>query len=445
LASAKLNMEGKRTKPTVADAIKLFRRGELDLKAFIKWTEANGVIKDEDRQLLLKAADAWPSLSDSLRYMMRDVSDEQNVDWSKADAEFEKKYRGRVKKYFDAIGVPREIALDAWRAHFHIPSFTMLTEMQHRLRPFDVEPGLHVTEKMVRDALIQDDWHPDWVERMMAIAYKPVTRTDSVRAYMIHAIDDLQLKKFFMDFGYDDKSSDFYVGYHKKNREIQDKRRAGFPTLRSLVQQYARCELSDSEFRDIVAQLSLSQEQERNSVEAARVSSKVRQRQRLIGSVRKPFVKGLIDEGEAQALLSNGEIDPQCVSNLMQIWQLDRLSQSKFDTATQLCKMREYGIISPGDQVRALIRIGFDREAAVRIVELCGAQLSDKQQRRAEAEARRAASEQRRIIAEAKKRQRELECGPPACPKNTPGGQAGTSPPPANPGRPSGSGGTTTR
>lgn len=415
-------MRAGRKKPVAEEYIKLFRRDYLKKEEFEKLIKTAGVIEAEDRDFLLKVTEAWPTTSDAVRFMQRDTADEKNVDWTEVDKVFEQKYTGRVKRYMDAIGLTREIALDNWRAHFHLPSYTMATEMFHRLRPGVVDEKLALDEKKLTNLLIQDDWHPDWIPRMIAIAYKTVTRTDTLRAYSIHAITEDELHKRFMDLGYNRESADFYVNYYKKNREISDRRRSGYPTFRTLSNQYARCEISNQQFRDTIAKLALSPEQERFAVEAAVLSRQVRERQQTIRAVRRPFVRGIIDESEALALLQNSDLDAECVSNMVEVWKLDRLRQDKFETASTLCQMREYGIIDVATHVQALTRIGFDHESAIRMAELCGAQLSEKERRRAEATARRTAADIRRAQKEAEKLRRLQECGPPACPKNTPGG-----------------------
>lgn len=418
LGPAKKVMESQRAKidPTQIDW--LYRRKLLTQAEYNKLMREAGVIFDEDKQNIHDYNTVFPSLSDNVRLMNRDVSDETNIDWRKTDAEFRDKYKDKIKDYFDALGVPEQLALYYWRAAKHIPSFTMLTEMFHRLQSDMTTADLHMTVNDFKRALMQDDWSPEWVDRMIAISYKPVTRTDAIRAFMIHASDDETLHKQFRALGYTDDDAEFFVKYHKANRQIQDRRRSGYPTLRTLANQFARCEITESSYRDTVAKIVLTEEQEKAAIESAQLSRETRQRQQSIKSIRRPYTLGILDDGEASQMLAQAGVDPSCVGGLIDNWKLDRLRRDKYLTADQLCGMRERGIIDAPTQLVSLVRAGWDRESAALIVSNCGAILSEKAARKADTMARRAAADARRAQKEAERLRRLQECGPAPCPAN---------------------------
>lgn len=413
---------------------KLYRRKLIEQAEYDKLTREAGVLKEEDKKHIHDYNQVFPPQSDVVRFMQRDTADEVNVDWKEVDKVFEEKYKGKVKDWFDALGIDRDLALHNWRAHFHIPSFTMGQQFFFRLRPGADGVDKPFTQDDFRKMLIQDDWHPAFVDFMIATSYKAVTRTDAVRAYMIHSIDDVKLLNFFQSLGYDIHNAGFYVQYHKKRREIADRKASGYPTMRTLVNSYARCEITNQQFRDTAAKIVIDEDQEKAAVEAAKLSRQVWERKQTIGAVRRPFILGILDNSEAIQKLQDADIDSHCIDTLIGQWELLRLRQDKHIQAGKLCQMQEQGIITPAEHVVALIRARWSREDATRIVESCGFQIDERNIRRADALARRQAADMRRAAREAEKLRRLQECGPPACPSNTPGGQRPTGAGPRNPG-----------
>lgn len=414
--------KAKRTKADALQASQLFRREQLTKDEYEVRMRANGVLQSEDVKDLYNLTQSWPGISDVIRFLVRDIADKDLVDKFGMYDDFEKKYAGRLIKYADAVGVSKDLMKDQWAAHWHIPSFTMLTEMLHRLRPGVVAEDLQVTQDDVFEALKQDDWLPYWAKRMIEVSYRNVTKEDSVKAYMIHAIDDEELTGHYLDVGYNEKAANFYVQFQKKRRDIADNKASGLPTIRRLTSQYAKCEITEQEFRDSITKLALSEDHEAKMLEAGRQAVRVEDRKLSVNQVKRPFELGLTDYDEATNQLSNTDIDPRCVRALVDAWALKQLKRSKFLSVGQLCKMRERGIIGYADHVRALVRNNWDRQDAERIATECGITVSEKQAARARREADRAQRIREKLAREEAKRRKLEACGPPSCPTNTPGG-----------------------
>jgi hypothetical protein len=418
--------------PTQLD--RLFRRDYLQTDEYDKLMREAGVLNDVDKNNIHNLNDQWPTMADTITLMMRDVADEQTIDWSTSDQIFKSKYTGLIKKWFDANGVPEEMAKQFWRAHWHLPSFTMASEMLQRLRPDKDGVERPVDRDKIRNLLLQDDWHPDWVDYLMDISYKTVTRTDAVRAYNVYKIDDDQLTSRLRDNGYNEESATFYTQYYKRVREIQVRKSSGYPTMRSLNNSYARCELTADQYKQTVAKIAISDDQEQYAFEAAELARSVYLRKKTIAAIRRPFVLGIIDDAEAMDRLDIAQIDGECRDELLEIWRLDMLRRDKTISAGALCDMISRGIIDADTYVSALVRVGYTLADASNMLLLCGAKLSEKQQKAAEALARRMAAQNekerkeqekaRKAAEKERERQAKLDaCGPPSCPKNTPGGK----------------------
>ena len=271
--------------------------------------------------------------------------------------------------------------------------------------------------------LIQDDWHPAYVDRMIEVGYHAVTKTDAIRAYMLGTIDETDLYSRLMDNGYKSEDAEFYTKYYQTKRTVENRKIAGFPTMRRLVQSFARCEITEADFRDTAAKIVITEEQELDAVDAAKIARKIENRKRSIRAIRRPYVLGIIDSEEVQQLMNDASIDGVCREELLNAWDLDRRRRDKTIAASTLCDMIAKGIITAEIYVKALVRNGYSAGDASSMLLLCGAKITEKQQKAAEVLARRQAAEYEKARKAAEKARKLAECGPPDCPKNTPGGK----------------------
>lgn len=410
--------DASRTKLSPDQYVALYKRGYITEEIFRKALRECGVITEGDVFDLLNYADQWPQIADIIRLMTRDVADPEVVKLSELDTDFDKKWTGRVEQYGNAAGVTKEIALDYWRAHWDIPSFTQLTEMYHRLRPGLVAPEDAVDRDMVLAALKQNDMAPGWVNRMLMIAEHVIPAGDAVKAYYLHTVEETFLYNNYRDHGSNDDAANTMVDYHKTERTRRDKAAAGFPTVKALAKSYARCEITLRQFTDTVDEIAVNDDQKRYAQDAARLTRIIEDRKSTIRSVMRPYMRGLIDDGQASQMLAEAGIESDCVPGLIRGWQKKQQKQSKHMNASQLCDMRNRGIITAEEQSTALVRSGWDSVDAWRIVGSCEAKLSEKEEKAAAKAIKDAKTAADKAAKAAKKAAREAECGPPPCPKS---------------------------
>lgn len=425
LDPARKIMNAGRAKPDPTQIDRLFRRKKITEAEYKDLMRQAGVLKDEDKQHIHDLNESWPSVSETITYMNRDVTDEKNIDWSEVDDDFKNNYTGRVKDYFDANGYTEERAKDAWRAHYHYPSFQMAAEMLQRNRPGAVDESAVVTREDMRKLLKTDDWHPSWIDALIEISYKRLTRVDVRRAYMIHAVDDKWLEEKILDLGYKPDDVPFWVAYYKKQREMSDRKAAGYPTPRELVAAYARCEITEEMFQDGLSKVTIDDDETKAAIEAAKFRRDLWERRNAIRTIRKPYVNGVYDRPEAIQQLQDAGVDAQCIESLLQQWDRDMARRPKQIPAQKLCEMRWYGIISLNQHVEMLVNLGYEADEASLMAADCTAYLSEKASKQAARVAEKQLAELRRRQREAAKAARLEQCGPPDCPKNTPGGKAG--------------------
>jgi hypothetical protein len=418
LAEAKKLMLSKRTRVSASQADLLYRRKKIEWEEMRKRMRAAGVVSDDDMFDIRELNEHQPTVTDIIAWMKRDVFDAEAVESLKLDEDFDKKFPGEAEKLADAIGLKKEHAKNSWRAHWHNPSYSMAREFLHRLNDPDLPENIRFDETAMRELLKYDDWVPGHIDRMIANAYHPVTRIDVVKAFMIHAMSEDEFVKRFKKTGYTEDDTRFYLEYYKKRRLINDRKSSGFPTFRTAVNSYARCELTERQFADISKKIAIDDDQRNNAIEAARTAREVWERKQTIRTVKRPYLLGIYDEQTARDELNRSDVDPACAASLIEQWNREKLRRDKFLSASQLCQMYERGIITETQMMLALVRSGWEENSAALIAANCGAMISEKIAKKARIESERQLKELRRIQREQEKARRLAECGPPPCPAN---------------------------
>ncbi len=151
---------------------------------------------------LLKATQVWPTLTDIIRFAVREV---YSPEIAQRFGLFED-YPQEVDQEAQRIGLDPEYAKRYWAAHWELPSVSQGFEMLHRLRPgtTDVPFTLDDMKALLR-AL---DYSPYWRDRLIQISYLPYTRVDARRMYKMGVLTKEQLIANYMDEGYDQEHAE---------------------------------------------------------------------------------------------------------------------------------------------------------------------------------------------------------------------------------------------
>jgi hypothetical protein len=124
-----------RTKLTNDQLIQLRRRNIIDDQTTNKLMRGNGVIDEQEQLWMYKASEAMPSVSDIVRFMVRDADDNAVAAKYGTDDALTTKYGLQLQNWAKGQGITDEVMKYYWRSHWEIPSNTALFEMLHRLRP----------------------------------------------------------------------------------------------------------------------------------------------------------------------------------------------------------------------------------------------------------------------------------------------------------------------
>ncbi|RLG68993.1 MAG: hypothetical protein DRO11_08340 [Methanobacteriota archaeon] len=169
---------------------------------------------DEKMQSYLKEAyKYYPSPTDFIRFAVRDVFREDIVKKYGYDNEWEKIEKG-IREYVEKAGIDLNVLKWYWRAHWVLPSPQMAYEMLHR--------GI-ITQDDIRELLRISDYAPEWIEKLIAISYSPITRVDLRRLYQIGVIDEERLLRGYKELGYSEEDAKLMTEWTKLEYAQKDK------------------------------------------------------------------------------------------------------------------------------------------------------------------------------------------------------------------------------
>jgi hypothetical protein len=375
---AEENVFAKRNRANATAIVLLYRRKKIDEAKYKELMRREGFLTDPDRERFYTATEAWPHLDDVIRMMIRDVNNDKLMEKYQADNLLKENTEGTLMKYAEALGVTPEILKLYWRAHWHIPSYTQLGEMYHRYRYEDTPEELKTTLDDVRTALLYDDYMPWWVDRMVGIAHRPVTRIDAGRGYQLHVLDDDQLRRKFQTNGYTDEDAQMLLDIYKAKREYAENQRSGLPTPRTMTNQFAKGVLPERELRQQLEAIGLKDERLERAVTSAKIARSVRTRDLALGAVQKGYLNGLYSASEAEELISQYGAEPDAKAELMDLWTVQRRARGKVPAAAVLCKWRDRNMIDGAQHLVGLLRVGWSEADARRIVGACEADIAER-------------------------------------------------------------------
>lgn len=389
---ARMSLLSQQSKPGMSDLINLWFRGNLSDESLFKRAREIGVLDGNYVKEWVELSKTLPTMTDLLRFMVRDADDPTVVEQYKLDTDFNQKYQSQIKKWGQAIGLPEDVFRYFWRSHWEIPSNTQLYEMLQRLRPdrpeviefqekhpvwkpmseMWVKNGgpLIVTAADVKRALQVNDLMPGWVDPAMAVSYRPITRTDAVRAYEIGSFTEDQLYHALRDNGYNETNARTLVSYYQQLRARRKGNTTGTWSIRKVVRFYKAGTITKDEAVSFMAPLMPDMNDRLDIVRAADQELGAEQRGREIRALRKGYMLGEFTTEEAELLLTKYGMDTAQAAWALRAWQVDRDGRYKQPSTAQITGWVVEGLVPASEGHRRLMNLGYSSPDAEKIIEL---------------------------------------------------------------------------
>lgn len=401
-----LALETKRSRIDPRQAVFLKRFEKLSVDDYKITMRSLGFLHDNERDQFEDSLVNLPGVSDLTRFLVRDVEDEEVVKKFKLfdKEDFNKKYKGDIKKWAEAQGIPYDVFVKYWTAHWQYLSNTEIFQALRRLRPGRNKDGLTFTKEDAEYLLKVNDFAPGQIDTLLALSYEVPTRTDVKRGYNIDALERKEVIEYLQDEGYTKDDAEVIAkifDVEKDLYKLQINMRYSAFTIKQLSNMYAQGELSKDEVIDTMRTLGLKQEQIDKAIKTAEKKSTAIANRKCIASIKKRYMNGSLDYPQAKQELENVGIATSNMEVLTKGWFCEFASRSKDVPASKNVDWFVRGIISEGELLTRLTNLGYKSDATENWI----AEAFDRRQKQFEAKARQmAAEEEKRRKEEDKKR-----------------------------------------
>lgn len=364
-------LEANGTRPGVNDVCMLIRRGIIKPNEFPDRFRNLGILDPKYAEEFFQLTEQRPAMSDIIRFMVRDVDDQNIVNKFGLDTDFAAKYGQQLRKWSEDQGIPEDVARYAWRAHWSIPAPGQLFEIYHRVgRNPDGSPIQAVYDDVV-EALKQQDILPFWIPRLLAISEKLPTRVDIRRGYRVGVFSRADVLEQYVRRGYSTLTAEALTRFAtiERNQSV-----AKSPW----VTKFSRGELNQQELRDTLQAEGADPQAIDFAVERGRLMLNAEQKKQCLKSIRHKIMLGELNKPQADAETFALTNDSDQTKALVNKWFCERDSKSKVATASQLCQFFSDGLIDSGDFYQRLVNLGYELNVASELVARCQLQLNRK-------------------------------------------------------------------
>lgn len=385
-------MMGNQVRIGINEAVQLRRRGEIDANEYLALLRLNGVLDLTVAERLYKLSEYIPSTTDIFQWVVKDVANVSYVDLAGLDEDFEESWNDTFQMWADANGVSKQQIQYEYRAQWKLPSRTQVDSFVHRLRPGRVDPALAFTTDQAREVYKLDDIPAGFRDRMLAVSYLPINRTDIQASYIAGSMPEAEVVERFQDLGYSLGDAKSLTEFTKTKAEQQIQGSMGAWTRRRITTEYVAGSIDRDEAEKLMGRTVKDKVRVADSLDDADTIRRALARKQCIKSFKKRYMNGEFDALGVRVELLNIGLNVGVARTLVEGWECELKSKHKEPTVKMLCDWVKNGLISVDDIYKRLINLGYSDIDARRIIALASIEDGEEKARKAKAAAKEAAA-----------------------------------------------------
>lgn len=374
----------------IPEAAAARRRGLIGVQEYRDSLRDDGILEDKLAEAIYKLGEYVPSVDSLMRWMVKDVANEDYVKFAQLDEGFAESWNAQFAKWASDNGVTDEQVKYEYRSQWQDLSPTTIYSMVHRLRPGRVDPSIAFTAANALDLLKIQEVPAGFRQRMLEIAYLPINRTDVIAMRKAGTMTEAESVERMMDLGYspaDAKVQGEFITM-KVNREEQAS--MGAWTQRRIVKEYIAGTITRDDGHKLLSRTIINRDQRIDALDDADLIRSAQTRAKCIKGIRRRYFTGELNAGEALQWLQAQNVDRLIADEMIAGWECEARSRSKEPTVAFLTSWAEKGIITEQEMNRRLRNLGYTADDADRIVSAAKIDVGRKQAKEAQAAADRA-------------------------------------------------------
>lgn len=317
-------------------------------------------ISPEDRSRLKISVFPIPPVGDVIQMAVREVFSPEIRERFGQDEDFPPEFA----RFGRQQGISEFWAKAYWAAHWALPSPQQGFEMLHRkvIEPADLDLLLRALDVM-----------PFWRDKLVAIAFNPLTRVDLRRMHRLGLLDEEQLQLRYEDLGFAPENATLMVQFtlaFNAPDETEAQLEIEGLTRATVVNMFEDGILDEEEAFDILVTMGLSETVSRLFIDQRKLENERRTRTALIENIIRLFGGGIIDFGNAQDSLASIGLTATEIALAVQRMIASRSGRVRLPTPIQLDQMLKSEIIDEDLWRETMGGLDFPEEWVERILVL---------------------------------------------------------------------------
>lgn len=253
------------------------------------------------------------------------------------------------EEWAEKLGLSKEWSQRYWAAHWGLPSITQGFDMLHR--------GI-IEENDLTLLLKAQDVMPFWRDRLIQMAYKPLTRVDVKRMYQLGVLSVSEVYDSFLKLGYDRENASNMTDYVQRQTEESMVHTARDDIVKAFTARMIDRFTADSMLSKIAIPRSLIE----FMLDDAEYQREWEYVDNQIKAIRNLYKKGEFDANEARNELLQLDLPTDQIDVLLQQWYYNKKAVgTKTFSKAEIGKFLKTGLI---DEERARLEfkgLGYDQ------------------------------------------------------------------------------------
>jgi len=254
------------------------------------------------------------------------------------------------ERYAGMKGLSPEWAQRYWAAHWNLPSPQQGFEMLHR--------GV-INRDELNVLLRALDVMPYWRDKLVKIAYRPLTRVDVRRMYKEGVLTEKEVYESYLEQGYDSKNAERMANF----TVLQTLSSLSKFTSSDIVKAFTDRMISKSDAMSLLSLIGIRTEDANYIVATAEYKRQWAFTDQQIAGIKNLYKKQVYSNNETMDKLAKLNLPSDQINVLMQQWYYEiEAVPSETWTAAQTLSFYKKGLISSERAKRELLLNGYDDE-----------------------------------------------------------------------------------
>jgi hypothetical protein len=329
---------------TIADTISAYRHKEISDQEYENLLKQNGV-DDRNRRYFEIATKIYPSLSDLVRFSVREVFNSSVVNKYKYAEDMPAQFIEEAKK----AGLDEEYARMYWLAHWELPSISMGLEMFRR--------GV-ISKDEFSELLKLQDIAPLWREKIIQVLYELPTRVDLRRMYRIGVVDENYVYNMYKKLGYDEDTAKALTKFTILTEGDEERSLS----KSEILNMYEEGVIDESKTLEMLISIGYSDLSANLILNTKKVEINRKRLKDDIEEIKSKYLNNEITEESAHDNLLNLGLSESRVVNLIKEFNRAKVKQVKLLDKDEYIKAYKKNVISKEELVEYLKKLNYDDE-----------------------------------------------------------------------------------